>query len=189
MIRPRGGTVANIVGAEGAFVLPAKSLARYRAVKDEERTRGGAFPDTSYWPVYRPRPRDYPLVRLANVPPKRGRLSAGRKHQSHPRYVSLMNITYDDFHGALSRLGTPPANVKAGKRTRTDYPGESIARLFFLFSIDALALVSGLDVTSPLPPTNVPAVKVTRVGAIEAAAISTRSQKKGSTKMISAIYG
>jgi len=86
-----------------------------------------------------------------------------------------MNITYDDFHGAFSRLGTLPADVKAGKRTRADYPGESIARLFFLFSIAALASVSGLDVTSPLPPANVPAVKVTRV-AIEAA-ISTGSRK------------
>jgi hypothetical protein len=92
---------------------------------------------------------------------KTGALKRRKKaSRHHPRYVSLVNITYDDFHGAFSRLGTLPVDVKAGKRTRADYPGESIARLFFLFPIGALALVSGLDVTSPLPPANVPAVKV-----------------------------
>lgn len=69
---------------------------------------------------------------------KRGRLNAGRNRQSRPRYVSLMNITYD-FHGALSRVGTLPADVKAGKEPPADYSGEStVASLSLLPSLPSL---------------------------------------------------
>lgn len=43
-----------------------------------------------------------------------------------------MNITYD-FHGALSRVGTLPADVKAGKEPPADYSGESTAAFLSLF--------------------------------------------------------
>lgn len=102
-----------------------------RRQRKEKRAKdkGGAIADTNYWPVYRFCLRNYPLVRLANglaADAKRGRLNAGRNHQSRPRYVSLMNITYD-FHGALSRVGTLPADVKAGKEPPVDYSRESTA--------------------------------------------------------------